>query len=186
MRERRAADFAALLSRASTLRRPEVPETPQQQLEEFARAGLSLSTQLADLSVSFGQRTAPLAESLAAAERAMAGMSDLVRHQSDQMAEVTKSLAEVAAISRRLEAVEASMTRSSEALETMQNRLAPATEDLVDAIRGFSQTAEIVSRATDNFAEHLADSSDDARALRDAAASLNAVGNRFLDSLGPP
>ncbi|MDA1003915.1 MAG: hypothetical protein O3B31_11315, partial [Chloroflexi bacterium] len=148
-RERRAADFAALLSRAAALRPPERPETPQQQLEEFARAGLSLSTQLADLSVTFGQRMAPLAESLSAAERAMAGMSDLVRHQAEQMAEVTKSLAEVAAISRRLEAVEASMTRSSVALEGMQNRLAPATEELVAGIKGFTRTADLVARATD-------------------------------------
>ena len=182
-RERRAADFAALLSRAAALRPPERPETPQQQLEEFARAGLSLSTQLADLSVTFGQRMAPLAESLSAAERAMAGMSDLVRHQAEQMAEVTKSLAEVAAISRRLEAVEASMTRSSVALEGMQNRLAPATEELVAGIKGFTRTADLVARATDNFAESLSKSDVQSESLRDAAQNLNLVGNRFLDGM---
>lgn len=183
-----AQDFAVTIAQIELMQPTGEPDDVQGALEEFARTGRELTSNLQAVGESLRSTAAPFAESVSIANSVLADMSQAARTQAEQLDRIANSLLEIASLGERLEGVrhafvgaEEAARHNAEAFNSSQALIAPSAEHISTASAELAQVAQLISRSTDIFTHTLANLSDGAERYDESLANLNLVATRLIE-----
>jgi len=208
--ERNGQAIQALLARTVALSVNHQAETPEEQIVEFTKVGLGLTTELSGLAEVLKNQAAPIEGSLLALDESMrlvAGtvqsqrdlfessinnqrdlfessinkMSEMIQQQSVQLSEVTDGLSQVTNVATQLQEIGASIGRTAFDFEKISEGLEPAFDNLKETSSQMEGTGTSMQRAVDNMAQTMIEIGNYTGELQEMSKNFNELVNRFLD-----